>query len=188
MKQSRARRPPKPLDEAALNELALRYVGRFATTRVKLKSYLARKVRERGWVGEREPDFARIADRFAELGYVNDEAYAIAKSQALTSRGYGKRRVMDALRVAGIDEEAGAAAHEHAESEALSAALKFARRRRIGPFAEKAERDPKQRQKALAAMVRAGHDYTLASAILAVEPENLSNLDQVFDRFRSTAA
>jgi regulatory protein len=188
MKPSRARRPLKPLDEAALNELALRYVGRFATTRAKLKSYLARKVRERGWEDALQPDLQRMADRFAELGYVNDESYALSKSQSLTARGYGKRRVMDALRVAGIDEEDGAAAHEHADSEALSAALKFARRRQIGPFAEKGERDPKQRQKALAAMVRAGHGYTLASAILAVEPENLSNLDQVLERFRSTAA
>jgi regulatory protein len=188
MKPSRARRPLNSLDEATLNELALRYVGRFATTRVKLKSYLARKVRERGWEGEREPDFARMADRFAELGYVNDESYALSKSQSLTSRGYGKGRVMDALRIAGIDAKDGAAAHEHAESEALSAALKFARRRRIGPFAEKMECDPKQRRKALAAMVRAGHAYTLASAILAVGPENLSNLDQVLERFRSAAS
>lgn len=188
MEPSRKRRPLKPLDEAALNELALRYVGRFATTRAKLKSYLSRKVRERGWDGARAPDLARIADRFAELGYVNDETYALSKAQSLTARGYGKRRVADALRIAGIDEEDGAAAHEHADSEAVRAALKFAQRRRIGPFAQKAETDPKQRQKALAAMVRAGHGYTLASAILSAEPENLSNIDQVLERFQSVAS
>ena len=68
-----------PLDESRLNELALRYVGRFATTRAKLRSYLARKLRERGWGGEREPDVAAIAERFAAQGYIDDSSYALAK-------------------------------------------------------------------------------------------------------------
>ena len=119
-----------PLDERRLNELALRYVGRFATTRAKLRSYLARKLDERGWDGERDPDPEAIAERFAAQGYVDDSSYALAKSQSLTGRGYGKRRVVQALRAAGIDDEHGAAAHAHAEDEAVSAALKFARRRR----------------------------------------------------------
>src|SRR5437763_1626520 len=102
------RRPSPPLDESKLNELALRYVGRFATTRAKLRSYLARKVRERGWDGAREPDPVRIAERFAEQGYVDDAAYALAKSEALTGRGYGKRRVVEKLRAAGVEEDDGA--------------------------------------------------------------------------------
>jgi regulatory protein len=57
-----------PLDEGRLNELALRYVGRFATTRAKLRSYLGRKLRERGWDGTREPEIAANAERFAAQG------------------------------------------------------------------------------------------------------------------------
>ena len=45
----------KPLNEERLHELALFYVGRFATTRAKLIAYLSRKLRERGWEGERQP-------------------------------------------------------------------------------------------------------------------------------------
>src|SRR5437660_3843439 len=100
-----ARRPLPPLDDQRLGELALRYVGRFSTTRAKLRTYLARKIRERGWDGAREPDLARIADRFAEQGYVDDAAYALAKSEALTGRGYGKRRVLEQLRAAGVADE-----------------------------------------------------------------------------------
>ena len=168
-----------PLDEARLNELALRYVGRFATTRAKLRSYLARKIRERGWEGEREPDVAAIAERFAEQGYVNDASYALSKSQALTGRGFGKRRVAEALRAAGIDEEDGAAAQEHADEEAVSAALKFARRRRVGPYADSAPRDPRDKEKALAAMIRAGHRFELAKAILALPPGAEVDIDQL---------
>ncbi len=165
-----ARRTPTPLNESRLNELALRYVGRFSTTRAKLRSYLARKIRERGWDGAREPDLARIADRFAEQGYVDDAAYALAKSEALTGRGYGKRRVLEQLRAAGVAEEDGAAAREHAQAEAVAAALRFAKRRRLGPFAASTISDPKEREKALGAMIRAGHGFGLARAIIALPP------------------
>ena len=179
MKPSRRRRALPPLDEGRLNDLALRYVGRFATTRSKLRSYLARKLGERGWDGEHEPDLAAIAERFAAHGYVDDSSYALNKSQSLTGRGYGKRRVTEALRAAGIEDEHGAAAQEHAEAEAVSAALKFARRRRLGPFADSVPRDPKAKEKALAAMIRAGHNFDLAQVILALPPGAEVDIDQL---------
>ena len=179
MKPARRRRPVPPLDEAKLNELALRYVGRFATTRAKLSSYLARKVRERGWEGAREPDVGALAERFADQGYVDDSSYALAKSQSLTARGYGRRRVAQALTAAGIGEDNSAAAREHAEREEVAAALRFARRRRVGPFAESAPRDSREKEKALAAMIRAGHGFELSRAILALAPGTEVDADQL---------
>src|SRR4051794_3645625 len=179
MTRPRPRKALPVLNESKLNELALRYVGRYSTTRAKLRSYLARKIRERGWDGAGEPDLARIADRFAEQGYVDDSAYALAKSEALTARGYGKRRVLEKLRAAGVEEDDGAAARELADSETVAAALRFAKRRRIGPFAAQAARDPKEREKALAAMVRAGHGFRLARAIIALAPGAEIDLDEL---------
>lgn len=166
----RARRAQPPLNEARLDELALTYVGRFATTRSKLRSYLARKIRERGWDGVREADLEALANRFAEQGYVNDPAYALAKAQSLSARGYGKRRLVEKLRSAGIEEGDSEAARDHADREAVAAALRFAERRKLGPFAAAPARDPKQREKALAAMVRAGHSFGLAKEIVRLEP------------------
>lgn len=173
------RRTPRPLNETALQELALKYVGRFATSRAKLASYLSRKLRERGWDGRSEPDLDGLAQRLAELGYIDDSAYALAKSQALTGRGYGKRRLDQHLRLAGIEEKDGEAARELAEQEALAAAVRFAERRKIGPFGAEI-RDLKGREKAIAAMIRAGHSLTLARAIASlppgapIDPDNLS--------------
>ena len=164
------RRSAPPLDDQALQELALRYVGQFATTRAKLRTYLARKVRERGWAGQGEPDLPGLADRFAGQGFINDAGYALAKAQALTTRGYGKRRLLQKLRAAGVDEDDSAAARQHSESEAVAAALRFAERRRLGPFAESPPADRKAREKAIAAMVRAGHDFALARAIIDLPP------------------
>jgi regulatory protein len=179
MKPTRGRKPLPPLDEARLNELALRYVGRFATTRAKLRSYLGRKVRERGWGGDREPDFAGMAERFAGLGYVDDASYALSKSQSLISRGYGKRRVVQALRAAGIGEDDSSTARDHADIEAVTAAVRFARRRRIGPFAQAVPADPRDRDKALAAMIRAGHAFDLSRTILALAPGEEVDIDQL---------
>ena len=84
-------RPRPPLDEAKLNALALHYVGRFATSRGKLVSYLTRKLRERGWDGVVDPDPGAVAERLAGYGYVDDAAYAVSKARALGGRGYGAR-------------------------------------------------------------------------------------------------
>lgn len=160
----------------------MRYVGRYATSRAKLTAYLARKLRERGWSEDREPDVHALASRFSKLGYVDDAAYALSKSQALVSRGYGKRRLDDKLRLAGIGEEDGAAAREHAADQAVDAALRYAERRRIGPFAAE-KGDPKKREKAIAAMVRAGHSYGLARVIADLPPGIEPDKNDLRERF-----
>ncbi|WP_343343312.1 regulatory protein RecX [Sphingomicrobium sp. XHP0239] len=168
------KRPGKPLDSQRLEELALHYVGRFATSRAKLATYLNRKLRERGWDDESDPDVTALVARFADRGYVDDAAFAAMKGRDLTSRGYGPRRVGQALYAAGIEEEDRSAALDAAQSESVAAALQFARRRRLGPFAvgddSGAILDPRDRQRALAAFARAGHDFALAARILDLEP------------------
>jgi regulatory protein len=152
-----------------LQELALRYVGKYATTRAKLRTYLARKIRERGWDGGREPDLEALANRFAELGYIDDASYAMAKSRALSTRGYGKRRLAEKLRQAGVSDDDSRAAVDAADADQVDAALRFARRRRLGPFASAPAERP-EREKWIAAMVRAGHAFGLARTIANLAP------------------
>jgi regulatory protein len=163
---SHRRRPARPLDRARLEELALAYVARFATSEAKLAAYLARKLRERGWSGEGDelPDVGALARRYAELGYVDDAAYAQAKSGGLLRRGYGPRRVSQALRAAGIGEEQREAAQPSGES-VRHAALVMARKRRFGPFGGERP-DPARREKQIAGMLRAGHSLDNAREIV----------------------
>ncbi len=175
MRHDRQRRPRPPLSAKKLDELALAYVGRFATTRAKLRTYLSRKVRERGWDNGPAPDFEAIAERFAAQGYVDDAAYALSKSRSLTGRGYGARRVDQSLRTAGVEDEDAAPAREHAKADRVEAALHFAERRRLGPFATEPP-DRKGRERALAAMIRAGHGFGLARAIIDLRPGAEINL------------
>ncbi|HUD91965.1 regulatory protein RecX [Sphingobium sp.] len=155
------KRLPPPLDEESLRDLALRHVTRFATSRGKLLTYLNRKLRERGWGGEQPADPEALADRFVELNYIDDAGYAVMKSASLGRRGYGARRVEEELRAAGIAEGDREQADAQTRKDAWSAADRFARRKRVGPYAT-APLDQKQREKAIAAFLRAGHDYAVA--------------------------
>ncbi|MEA1084131.1 RecX family transcriptional regulator [Sphingomonas sp. CD22] len=170
MAMRQERRTLPPLDAAALERMALRYVERFATTRGKLADYLRRKIRERGWDGE-AADPQALAQRMADLGYVDDRLYAESKAAALTRRGLGARRVTMALRHAHVGEadteDLAPAIHE----QAVAAALTFARRKRIGPFGPPSD-DRAVRDKQLAALLRAGHAMDLSRRIVAARDES----------------
>ena len=144
--------------------MALAYVARFATSAAKVEQYLARKLRERGWDGDRPADPKSVVERFVELGYIDDETWARAKGGALVRRGYGQRRVDQALGAAGIDE--GLRAEVRAdEAELRRAAVTLAQRRRLGPWgAEPADRAAREKQ--IAAMLRAGHGFEAARAVI----------------------
>jgi len=166
---SRPQRPRPPLEPADLERFALRYVERYATTRAKLADYLRRKIRERGWAGTCPPDPVALAERMAELRYVDDRAFAEARAGAMGRRGLGARRVTEALRHAGIDGEDAEAVAPAIRADAGASAVAFARRRRIGPFAREAADRP-LREKQVAAMIRAGHALDLARRIVRMEP------------------
>jgi regulatory protein len=171
----RRERLARPLDQASLQELAFSYVARFATSRAKLASYLARKLRERGWSGAGEPDPAAVVERVVSLGFIDDAAFAGMKAASLTRRGYGKGRVRMVLAASGIGDEDGSEALALAEEQGMAAALRFAERRRIGPYAV-APADLAARQKALAAMLRAGHPLDLSRRIVSAAPGALDEL------------
>jgi regulatory protein len=165
-----------PLDAAALDRLAIDYVARYATSRAKVRAYLQRKLTERGWAGEASPPVDAIVARLGDLGFVDDRAFAAARSASLGRRGYGAHRIGVALRAAGIEADDAAPALEDAAETAWSAAEAFAKRRRIGPFAQEAA-DPDQRRRALAAMLRAGHPMDIARAFTRAAPGEIPERD-----------
>ncbi|WP_206363470.1 regulatory protein RecX [Sphingomonas crocodyli] len=161
-------RKPRPYDRAGLDRIALAYVGRYATTRAKLADYLRRKLREHGWAGEGPAPVDAIVDRMRELRYVDDESFARSRADSLSRRGYGGRRIAAALAAAGIDRDVAADAAPD-EEQAEAAAIAFARRKRIGPFATGTV-DRESRNRALAAMLRAGHNPAIARRIIDLDP------------------
>ncbi len=160
-----------------MRDLALSYAARFASTGARLEAYLMRKLRARGMAEDGDGrmgavDVPALVARLVELGYVDDAAYARMRARDLGARGYGARRVEQALRAAGVDEEIRAAAAP-GEAARRRAAVLMARKRRLGPFGPGPQGDPlairKAHEKAVAAMLRAGHDYAHVRFILDAE-------------------
>ncbi|WOE75911.1 regulatory protein RecX [Alterisphingorhabdus coralli] len=185
------KRAPRPLNAQKLRDMALRYVARYATSSHKLRQYLLRKVKERGWADDMPADVDALVDYCVAQRFINDALYAETKAASLSRRGYGKRRVDDSLRASGIDEEDAQGARDHAEAMRWKSALLLAKRRRIGPFAayseDAAERETeadaqqrqKLRQKQIQMMVRAGHDFMVAATL--VDARNLERLREIGD-------
>ncbi|WP_229660395.1 regulatory protein RecX [Croceicoccus pelagius] len=152
-----------------LEELAVAYVARFATSAKALERYCRRKLRERGWEGQEEgtpaPDVAALVSRFVEKRYVDDEEFARLRTGSLLRRGYGARRVGAALDQAGI---AGEDRHDISQADRRHAALRMAEKRRFGPFgADGAPADDRAvREKQIAAMIRAGHSLDAARELV----------------------
>lgn len=182
-KAVKRRRPAPPLNKARLEEMALGYVARFSTSAAKLERYLARKLRERGWDEEEggddggRPDPGAIAARYVDMGYIDDEAYARARSSSLLRRGYGARRVEQTLWQDGIEENL-RSDMTPGEAAARHAALRMAQKRRFGPFGAKSAdhaadgaAHEKQREKQIAAMLRAGHSLDMARQMVNAASE-----------------
>lgn len=170
-----------PLNETALRDLALHYAARFATTGARLETYLARKLKERGVAEDADGrtmhiDIPALVARLVELGYVDDDAYARARARDLGARGYGGRRVEQVLRFAGVGEGL-RQAHAPGEAAGRKAAALMAQKKRLGPWGvgREVSGDPlarrKAHEKAVAAMLRAGHQYDHVRFILAASRE-----------------
>lgn len=180
------RRPaPRPLNPARLEELALAYAARFATSAARLESYLSRKVRERGWGAENEDGapptgdealeaaraaVAAVVGRCVALGYVDDAAFARARAGGLARRGLGARRIEADLAQAGIAEDLRQELRPDSAEERRAAVL-LARRRRLGPYGETPSGesllpDRARRERQIAVLLRAGHSPALARRVV----------------------
>lgn len=168
----RQKAAPRPLDPEGLETLALHYAARYATSRAKLSAYLHRKLRERGWADDAPANVDALVERLAALRYVDDAAFAAARGSSLARRGYGVRRIAGALDAAGIGEEDRADALALGARERWRAADTFARRRRFGPYAARPVAG-EDRQKQIAAFIRAGHDFATAALWVDAPPGDM---------------
>ncbi|RDV07177.1 regulatory protein RecX [Sphingorhabdus pulchriflava] len=167
---------PKPLNPVKLRDLALHYVGRYATSRKKLSDYLKRKLRERGWDGEQPADLDALITDFVRLGYIDDAAFAAARARTMAARGLGHRRVNEDLRAKGISEADAGDAQAESAAQKWQSAERFAQRKRIGPYATEPASE-EQKRKQFAAFLRAGHDFEIARKFVKALPGEILEAD-----------
>ena len=182
---------PSKISPSYLENAAMHYLERFASSSRNLRRVLMRKV-DRSlahWGGERETCSAQVdavIAKLAGLGYLNDAAYAEMKTRALHRQGKGSRTIRATLAAKGIDtatfEKPISAAKgidaemaatalvslaEEVEEPDLAAAIKLAKKRRLGPFRPGAREE--FRNKDLATLARAGFDFDTARRVIEAE-------------------
>jgi regulatory protein len=179
------RRGPRKATPAHLENAALHYLARFASSGENLRRLLLRKVARSASTHGTDPEAGAAAveallRRLRQAGLLDDRLYAEARARSLGRRGISTRFIRARLMAKGVDAEtAGAAlaalAEETADPE-LTAAAALARRRRLGPYRPAADRAA-NRTRDLAALARAGFAYDLARRVVeAGSPEELEAL------------
>jgi regulatory protein len=183
------------LDEAGLRALGLDYATRYGGTTAAMARILDRRIHR--WekamlgTGEAEPGViaaeaaalkeaaARVVASLAAIGAVDDAAFAESRARRLRRSGRSRRAVLAHLGAKGVGASLAGAAVPEDEVAEFAAALAFARRRRVGPFAREGE--PENRVRALMAFGRAGFSGATARRALdcgAEEAERILNAQQ----------
>jgi regulatory protein len=184
---SRPRRGPKLATAAYLENAALHYLERFASSSGTLRRVLLRKVARSAAAHGTDPaEGERLVDdivaRYLRSGLLDDRAYAAQQAASLRRRGASRFGIRGRLALKGVAGELIDAAvsgldAEPAESE-VAAACALVRRRRLGPL-RPPERRAAFRQKDLAALARAGFGLDLARRVLALpDGEALAALER----------
>ncbi|MGE5148023.1 MAG: regulatory protein RecX [Candidatus Eiseniibacteriota bacterium] len=177
------RRGPKRATARHLENAALHYLERFASSAAHLRRVLMRRVERSARVhGTDRAEGAALVDdlvaRFVRSGLVDDRVYAEGRAAALFRRGTAPRAIRAALSakgVAGETIEAALGALDDGGDPELTAATALARRRRLGPF-RPAEARAGRRDKDLAALARAGFGYDVARRVVdAEDPDSLDS-------------
>jgi regulatory protein len=174
--------PPTP---AALEQAAVRYLERYASSAANLRRVLLRRVLRAACGDKDEIERGRalveaLVERYLAAGLLDDRRYAEAKAGSLARAGASRYRIRGMLLRKGVEAEeiSGAIAtlDERGDESELAAACALIRRRRLGPY-RAAERRDQFRQKDLAALARAGFAIDLARRLLGQPgPDELERL------------
>ncbi len=171
-----------PPDEASLREAALSYLARYAATRESVRRVLLRRI-DRWVAGLPDRDAAaeaigaarglvdRVVDRLAELGALNDTAFAESRGLGLLRAGVSRRGAVARLAAKGIAPDQALAVLPEDQDSELAAALVLTRKRRIGPFRAGDEPDVAGRRKEFGILARAGFPGGIARQALAMDAE-----------------
>lgn len=181
---TRRRRGPRKATPEHLRNAALHYLERFASSEDNLRRVLMRKVRRSAHhhgtdTAEGEAAVEDIIRRFRETGLLDDTQYAEARARSLRDRGQSARSIRFKLIEKGIaaaEAEQAIGAIDGADSSGAEreAAVRYARKRRLGPFADPARR-AERREKDLAAMARAGFSFDTAQEVVDADPEDVAD-------------
>ncbi len=170
---SRANKPqirkPREITPEYLEKAALYYLQRYASSRDGLRQVLLRRLRKSRL--DKEKRYLDMVEStvqsICKKGLLDDQNFAWHRIKSMNSAGKSLRKIKASLQQKGVGDEDMDAALQKLLSDdpdmEWQAALKFARRKKIGPFRMTQESDPRRELQQLAA---AGFSYTMSKKVL----------------------
>ena len=163
---------PRKITKSRLKNIGLYYLKRFESSTENLRQVLKRRVSD---YARADPSFDKtealgwieevLAD-FQHWGYLDDARYAELKTRDYLAAGKPARYIELKLRQKGINADLTQQILENQAYDVKEMALKFAKKKKIGPFRFDEEIRRANRQKDMATLIRAGFDYDVVSEIL----------------------
>lgn len=164
---------PKKISKQRLKNIALYYLKRFESSVANLRQVLQRRTDEYAyydksfdkyeaykWIEEILSDFERIK-------YLDDERYAQIKISGYLNAGKPARYIKIKLQQKGIDINLINNILDEQTYNPFEMAMKFAKKKKIGPYRNDEYNRQENRQKDMATLIRAGFDYDIVNEVLA---------------------
>lgn len=183
---AKRRRQPLKATPEGLERSALYYLERYDSSSGHLRRLLHRKIQLSARIHGTDPEegaaaLERLIARLTGLGLLDDRRYARERVRSLLARGTSTAMIKAKLRAKSLPaaeiEAAFAAQEDDGGDRELRAALRYAKRRRLGPY--RLEKQPgdraERRDRDLAALGRQGFDYETARQV--VDCEDLATLE-----------
>jgi regulatory protein len=173
-----ADRRPRRLAITDLDQIALDYLARFATTRKRVQDMLTRRIRRSAHFHGDDPAemlaaIPAVIEKLERNRFLDDQAFAGMKAASLTRRGTSRKQIGAKLAQLGINQDMQGAAMEGLAAEfgdtEEAAAIAYAKRRRLGRYRARhiaGEQRLVQARRDLSAMARAGFSFALAKRVL----------------------
>jgi len=171
-----------PTDPRKLREKLRRsgfaYLQRYSASEAHFFELMEKKLRRweaAGYVALGEASVAglvgELTSEFRELGLLDDAGFAASRVASARRKGASRLKIALGLRAKGVDGDLARAAIEEEGTDETVAALRFCRRRRIGPWrrGERPDRDGLNRE--IAILARQGFATQLGRAVVLLSLE-----------------
>lgn len=165
----------KKITKQRLKNITLYYLKRFETSVANMRRVLRKRVSDYAYQDkafDKAEAYEWIEDiltDFQGYGYINDNRFAEMRIRDYIAAGKSVRYIQGKLREKGIDEETVSSLLSEQQYDEYEAAMKLAKKRRIGPFRPDAEVRTENRQKDMGVLIRGGFSYDVAIKICSME-------------------
>lgn len=183
----REKKQPKRITADYLHNSGLYYLQRYAASSGHFRQVMLRKVKKSCMVHLDQsyetcvPLVDALVEKFKSSGLLNDDLYLRGVVGSLRRRGTSKQTILNKLRMKSVSADVTTEYLQECDTDFagdgngdLKAAIIFARKKKLGPFAGTRVEEP---QKTLAKLARAGFSYDTANKVLKMgEDEALEKI------------